>query len=112
MANPPSPLDQCTQYARGGRASAPDHDSDLAARRERVAAEQVRLVEWAEENGYLKTERRRLPEYGRGGEHVVYFHKAKKRYFKETLLEKQLGYGKEIKRLVPDPFAGKKCGRG
>lgn len=93
MAHPPSPLDQCSQYARGGGPPTPDHDSDLATRRKRVAAEQIRLVKWAEENGCLKSARRSLPEYGRGGEHLVFFHKAKKRYFKETLPEKQLGYG-------------------
>ena len=33
------------------------------------------------------------PEFGRGGEHQVYFHRAKRRYLKATLLERQLGYG-------------------
>jgi hypothetical protein len=33
------------------------------------------------------------PEFGRGGEHLVSFHKRTQRYFKATLLECQLGYG-------------------
>ncbi len=33
------------------------------------------------------------PEFTRGGEHQVYFHKLKQRYVKATLLERQLGYG-------------------
>ena len=37
--------------------------------------------------------RRLPPEFGRGGEHQVYFHKRTQRYFKATLLERQLGYG-------------------
>jgi hypothetical protein len=37
---------------------------------------------------------RHLPEFGRGGEHEVYVPKRmKQRYFKATLLERQLGYG-------------------
>jgi hypothetical protein len=108
MAHSPSPLDQCAQYARGGSPPAPDHDSDIAARRKRIATEQGRLVEWAAENGYLKSERRRLPEYGRGGEHLVFFHKAKKRYFKETLPDKQLSYGialgSQIRGATPSEY--------
>ncbi len=33
------------------------------------------------------------PEFSRGGEHQVYFHERKQRYFKATLLNRQLGYG-------------------
>ena len=33
------------------------------------------------------------PEFARGGEHQVYFHKSRQRYLKATLLERQLGYG-------------------
>jgi hypothetical protein len=33
------------------------------------------------------------PEFSRGGEHQVYFHRPKRRYLKATLLERQLGYG-------------------
>jgi hypothetical protein len=86
-------LESAAHYTRGGGAPAPDHDSDLATRAKRVEVEHRRLIQWAQENGKLGRGGRRLPEFGRGGEHQVYFHRSKRRYIKATLLERQLGYG-------------------
>ena len=47
---------------------------------------------WAASNGKL-TSQRVLPEFGRGGEHVVYFLSRTQRYLKATLPSKQMGYG-------------------
>ena len=91
MANARRTLESSADFTRGGGAPTPDHDADYAARTKRVEAEQRRLIQWAKENG--KIGRRLPPEFGRGGEHQVYFHRAKKRYFKATLQERQLGYG-------------------
>ena len=84
-------LESSANYARGGGAPAPDHDADYASRTKRVEAEQQRLIQWAKENRKLGG--RLPPEFTRGGEHQVYFHKPKQRYLKATLLERQLGYG-------------------
>jgi hypothetical protein len=84
-------LESSANYARGGGAPAPDHDADYASRTKRVEAEQQRLIQWAKENQKLGG--RLPPEFTRGGEHQVYFHKPKQRYLKATLLERQLGYG-------------------
>jgi hypothetical protein len=92
MANARGSLKESADFARGGGSAAPDHDSDLASRRVRLAAEQSRLIQWAEANGKLGF-RRTIPEFGRGGEHVVYFHRASQRYFKATRSDAQLGYG-------------------
>jgi len=86
-------LESAARYTRGGGAPAPDHDSDFATRKERVKGEQRRLIQWAQENRKLGRGRRLPPEFGRGGEHQVYFHRVKRRYIKSTLLERQLGYG-------------------
>ncbi len=92
MADAGRTLESAARHTRGGGAPAPDHDSDHATRTKRVEVEQRRLIQWAKENGKLG--RSRLPpEFGRGGEHQVYFHKRAQRYFKATLLERQLGYG-------------------
>jgi len=85
-------LESAARHTRGGGPSTPDHDSDFATRAKRVEVEQRRLIQWAQENGKLGRGRR-LPEFGRGGEHQVYFHRSKRRYIKATLLERQLGYG-------------------
>jgi hypothetical protein len=85
-------LESAARYTRGGGAPAPDHDSDHATRTKRIEVEQRRLIRWAKENGKLGG-RRLPPEFGRGGEHLVYFQKRTQRYLKATLLERQLGYG-------------------
>src|ERR1700685_4500832 len=78
-------LESAARYTRGGGAPAPDHDSDFATRQERVKGEQRRLIQWAQENRKLGRGRRLPPEFGRGGEHQVYFHRVKRRYIKSTL---------------------------
>jgi hypothetical protein len=93
MAHTSRPLESAARYTRGGGPPAPDHDSNHAARTERVKIEQRRLIQWANENGKLGRSRRLPPEFGRGGEHQVYFQKRTKRYLKATLLERQKGYG-------------------
>jgi len=91
MADPRGALESSADFTRGGGAPAPDHDAAHASRTRRVEAEQQRLIQWAKENRKLGG--RLPPEFTRGGEHQVYFHKSKQRYIKATLLERQLGYG-------------------
>jgi hypothetical protein len=91
MADTARPLKSSADFTRGGGAPTPDHDADYASRTKRVEAERRRLIQWAKENRKLGG--RLPPEFGRGGEHQVYFHRAKQRYLKATLLERQLGYG-------------------
>jgi hypothetical protein len=91
MADARRTLESAANFTRGGGAPAPDHDAAHARRTRRVEAEQQRLIQWAKENWKLGG--RLPPEFTRGGEHQVYFHKGKQRYFKATLLERQLGYG-------------------
>lgn len=91
MADARRTLESSADFARGGGPPAPDHDADFASRTKRVEAEQRRLIQWAKENGKLGG--RLPPEFSRGGEHQVYFHRARQRYLKATLLERQLGYG-------------------
>ncbi|HEY3761344.1 MAG TPA: hypothetical protein VGN23_06315 [Verrucomicrobiae bacterium] len=93
MANSGRTLESAARYARGGGSPAPDHDSDHATRTKRVEIEQRRLIQWAEENKKLGRSHRLPLEFGRGGEHQVYFQKSAKRHLKLTLLERQLGYG-------------------
>ena len=93
MANSSSPLDSCANYTRGGGAPAPDHDAGHAARTRRLAEEQARLVEWAQENCRLRSDTRVIPEFARGGEHGVHYNKGRRRYFKATLPDRKLGYG-------------------
>ena len=91
MADARRTLKSSADFTRGGGAPAPDHDADHASRTKRVESEQRRLIQWAKENRKLGG--RLPPEFGRGGEHLVFFHKRKQRYLKATLLERQLGYG-------------------
>jgi hypothetical protein len=75
MAHPERPLESAARYTRGGGPPAPDHDSDHATRAKRIKVEQQRLIQWAKENGKLGRSRRQPLEFGRGGEHQVYFQK-------------------------------------
>ena len=93
VAHPDRPLESAARYTRGGGPPAPDHDSDYATRTKRVKVEQQRLIQWAKANGKLGRGRRLPLEFGRGGEHQVYFQKRTQRYIKATLLERQKGYG-------------------
>jgi hypothetical protein len=93
MADSPGTLDACADYTRGGGTPAPDHDADHPARESRVVAEQARLLRWAEENDRLKIRHRLLPEFARGGEHLVFYRQSNQRYYKATLAERQKGYG-------------------
>ena len=90
MADARRTLESAADFTRGGGAPAPDHDAAHADRARRVEAEQQRLIQWAKENRKLGG--RLPPEFTRGGEHQVYFHRGKQRYLKATLLERQLGY--------------------
>ena len=93
MADSTRTLEACAYHTRGGGAAAPDHDADHAARQSRVVAEQKRLVRWAEENGRLRRRHHPLPEFARGGEHLVFYRQSNRRYYKATLEERQKGYG-------------------
>jgi hypothetical protein len=93
VAHPGRTLESAARHTRGGGPPAPDHDSDHATRTKRVEVEQRRLIQWAQENGKLGRGQRLPPEFGRGGEHLVYFQKRTQRYLKATLLERQRGYG-------------------
>jgi hypothetical protein len=100
VANAGRTLESAARYARGGGSAAPDHDSDHATRAKRVEVEQQRLIQWAKETGKLGRSHRLPPEFGRGGEHQVYFYERTQRYVKATLLERQLGYGIALGSLV------------
>jgi hypothetical protein len=91
MADARRTLESSVDFTGGGCAPTPGHDADYASRTKRVETEQRRLIQWAKENRKLGG--RLPPEFGRGGEHQVYFHRSKQRYLKATLLERQLGYG-------------------
>jgi hypothetical protein len=93
MADSTGTLAACAHYTRGGRAAAPDHDADHATREIRVVEEQRRLLRWAEENQRLRTRHQPLPEFARGGEHLVFYRQSNQRYYKATLAERQRGYG-------------------
>jgi hypothetical protein len=93
MADSSGTLETCAWFTRGGGAPAPDHDADHAARQSRVVAEQKRLFRWAEENGRLRFRHQPLPEFARGGEHLVFYRQSNRRYYKATLAERQKGYG-------------------
>jgi hypothetical protein len=93
VADSGRPLESAARYARGGGPPTPDHDSDHATRTKRVEVERRRLIQWAKENRKLGRGRRLPPEFGRGGEHQVYFSRRTQRYIKATLLERQKGYG-------------------
>jgi len=93
MADSSGTLETCAWFTRGGGAPAPDHDADHAARQSRVVAEQRRLLRWAEENERLRFRHRTLPEFARGGEHLVFYRQSNQRYYKATLAERQKGYG-------------------
>ena len=73
MADSARPLKSSADFTRGGGAPTPDHDADHASRTKRVEAEQRQLIQWAKENRKLGG--RLPPEFGRGGEHRVYFHR-------------------------------------
>ena len=92
MADASRALESSADFTRGGGAPAPDHDASEQTRSERVAEEQRRLLEWARTNGRL-SRKVGFPEWARGGEHSVFFSKAKRRYYKVTLPSKRKGYG-------------------
>lgn len=95
MADSTGTLDACADFTRGGGAPAPDHDAPLLNRKSRVAAEQCRLIDWAQTQKRLKPNHRltALPEFARGGEHAVYYRRSDRRYWKATLPDRKLGYG-------------------
>ena len=93
MADSSRTLETCARFTRGGGAPAPDHDADHSAREVRVVSEQKRLLRWAEKNGCLRKRHRPLPEFARGGEHLVFYRQSNKRYYKATLADRQKGYG-------------------
>ena len=92
MADPSGALESSADFTRGGGAPTPDHDATEQARSERLATEQRRLLEWASANGRL-TRRSTFPEMARGGEHSVFFSRARRRYYKVTLPNRHKGYG-------------------
>jgi hypothetical protein len=84
-------IESALHHVGGGVETAPDHDSSLTARRERVARERRALREWAEENGKLKG---KLPkEHARGGEHIVQLDPERGRVLKATRPEANFGFG-------------------
>lgn len=84
-------IESAAHYTRGRAPAAPDHDSPEPARRDRVATEQQRLLQWAKTNGKLGGG---LPrEDASGGEHSVHYDHQSRRYWKTTRLECQKGYG-------------------
>jgi hypothetical protein len=93
MANAGWTLESCAHVTRGGGAPTPGHDADNQSRASRVAAEQTRLIEWAEENRKLASSSRLPPFFAEGGEHRVYFRKNGYRYVKVTRTDRHRGYG-------------------
>lgn len=93
LAHPQRALESSAHFTRGGGPPAPDHDADHATRTRRVAAEQRRLLQWAQAHGKLGFSGRLPPEFARGGEHRVFYQKRTRRYLKATLPDRQLGYG-------------------
>jgi hypothetical protein len=91
MADARGPLAQCADFTRGGGPPAPDHDATQSARQIRLGEEQTRLIQWAQTHRKLVD--RLLPEFSRGGEHVVFFRKGRRRYLKATLPNRHKGYG-------------------
>jgi Serine/Threonine/Tyrosine Kinase found in polyvalent proteins len=59
----------------------------------RTAAEQRRLIQWAEENGKLGSSGRLPPVFAQGGEHKVFFQRRTQRYLKATRQDRHKGYG-------------------
>ena len=81
MADSGRTLESAAHFVRGGGAPIPDHDSDNAARTFRLKTEQQRLIQWAQENRKLGSNRQLPPEIGRGGEHRDFWYLT---YFRET----------------------------
>lgn len=64
-------LESAASFTRGGTPAAPDHDASERERASRIAAEQPRIIRWAEICGKLGGQ---LPsEDTSGGEHQVYY---------------------------------------
>ena len=100
MAESGNALKESADFARGCDSPTPDHDSDICVRKSRVRTEQERLIEWAHRTrkiGRIPP----IPEFGRGGEHVVMFHQRKSRFFKTTRPDRQLGYGCALSSYHP-----------
>jgi len=93
MANVGRTLESAAHFVRGGGTPIPDHDSDNTARAVRLETEQRRLIQWAQENRKLGSNRQLPPEIGRGGEHRVFFKENTQRVIKSTLPDRQKGYG-------------------
>jgi|GEM_PF-1081841 len=93
MADPSGALESSAYFSGGGCAPTPDHDADYASRKRRVATEQRRLLQWAENNGFLALSSRLPPPFAEGGEHRVYFQRRTRRYLKATRPDRQKGYG-------------------
>jgi hypothetical protein len=84
-------IESALYYSIGCLETNPDHDSSIGKRRERVDRERRALLQWAKENGKLKSE---LPQEDvRGGEHIVYFDQPRQRVLKATLPNANFGFG-------------------
>ncbi len=90
MADIGRTLESAAYFGRGGGTPIPDHDSDNTARAVRLETEQ-RLIQWAQENRKLGSNRQLPPEIGRGGEHRVFFKENTQRVIKSTLPDRQKG---------------------